>query len=128
MSQAPTKTTITLTVAGIAGGLLRARPVFAQLALTVNEGLSYGTIVGWGTQDLRTTIMMIINTLLGFLGVIAVLIILGGGFKWMVSGGNEEKVAEARRMIISGIIGLAVMFMAFAIASFVVQSLANATS
>ncbi|TSC77080.1 MAG: hypothetical protein G01um101431_263 [Parcubacteria group bacterium Gr01-1014_31] len=128
MSQAPTKITIALTAAGIAGGLLRARPVFAQLALTVNEGLSYGTIVGWGTQDLRTTIMMIINTLLGFLGVIAVLIILGGGFKWMVSGGNEEKVAEARRMIISGIIGLAVMFMAFAIASFVVQSLANATS
>src|SRR3989338_10487188 len=84
-------------------GSLLATPAFAQLGATVNEGLSYGTIVGWGTQDLRTTIMMIINTLLGFLGVIAVLIILGGGFKWMVSGGNEEKVAGARRLISSGI-------------------------
>ncbi|MDO8560200.1 MAG: hypothetical protein Q7S23_04190 [bacterium] len=127
MSQTAVKTTAVLTAAGSAGGMLHARPVFAQLALTVNEGLSYGTIVGWGTQDLRTTIIMIINALLGFLGVIAVLIILGGGFKWMVSGGNEEKVAEARRTVTAGILGLAIMFMAYAIASFVVQSLANAT-
>ena len=109
-------------------GLLAALPVFAQLGETVNGGLSYSTIVGWGTQDLRTTIMLVINIIMGFLGIIAVLIILTGGFKWMTAGGNEEKVAESKKLIIAGIVGLAIIFGAYAIASFVIQSLVNATT
>lgn len=112
-----------------AAGLFAALPAFAQgsLGRTVNRGLLYATIVGWGTQDLRTTIMLVINILMGFLGIIAVLIVLYGGFKWMTAQGNEEQVGEAKKMIIAGVIGLAVIFMAYAIASFVVQQLAGAT-
>lgn len=111
-----------------AAGIIAALPVFAQgLPGTVNQGLAYSTIVGWGTQDLRTTIMLVINIIMGFLGIIAVIIILTGGFKWMTAGGNEEKVAEAKKLIIAGIVGLAIIFGAYAIASFVIQSLANAT-
>lgn len=112
-----------------AAGILAALPVFAQgsLPVTVNRGLAYSTIVGWGTQDLRTTIMLVINIIMGFLGIIAVIIILTGGFKWMTAGGNEEKVAESKKLIIAGIVGLAIIFGAYAIASFVIQSLANAT-
>ena len=119
---------ITATITTVAG-LAAALPVFAQGSLqeTVNLGLRYATIVGWGTQDLRTTIMLIINILMGFLGIIAVIIVLYGGFKWMTAGGNEEQVGEAKKMIIAGIVGLAVIFTAYAIASFVVQQLANAT-
>jgi len=108
-------------------GLMAALPVFAQLGTTVNRGLAYATIVGWGTQDLRTTIMLIINILMGFLGIIAVLIVLYGGFKWMTAGGNEEQVGEAKKMIIAGVVGLAVIFASYAIASFVVSQLAIAT-
>ena len=111
-------------------GLLAALPVMAAdtlLQRTVNGSLGYATIVGWGTQDLRTTIMLVINIIMGFLGIIAVIIILTGGFKWMTAGGNEEKVAEAKKLIIAGIVGLAIIFAAFSIASFVVQQLAQAT-
>lgn len=108
-------------------GLMAALPVFAQLGTTVNRGLAYATIVGWGTQDLRTTVMLIINILMGFLGIIAVIIVLYGGFKWMTAGGNEDQVGEAKKMIIAGVVGLAVIFMAYAIASFVIQQLATAT-
>jgi uncharacterized membrane protein len=54
-------------------------------------------------------------------GIIAVVIILAGGFKWMTAGGNEDKVGEARKMIISGVIGLAIIMSAFAIAQFVID-------
>jgi len=114
-------------VISTAAGLFAALPVFAQLGTTVNTGLAYSTIVGWGTQDLRTTIMLVINIIMGFLGIIAVIIILTGGFKWMTAGGNEEKVAEAKKLIIAGIVGLAIIFGAYAIASFVIQQLATAT-
>lgn len=114
--------------AGAIAALPFAKPAFAQLSATVNEGLGYSTIVGWGTQDLRTTIMLIINILMGFLGVVAVVGIFWGGFKYMTAGGNEEQAAGGKNVIIAGVVGLAIIFAAYAIASFAVNSLVNATS
>lgn len=111
-------------------GTLAALPVLAQADLrkTVNQGLNFGTIVGWGTQDLKTVIMLVINIIMGFLGIIAVIIVLAGGFKWMTAGGNEEKVAEAKKLIIAGVVGLAIVIGAWAIAAFVVQQLVTVTA
>ena len=78
-------------------------------------------------RDIQGTIAQIINIILGFLGIIAVIIILAGGFKWMTAGGNEAKVGEARKMIIQGVIGLVIIFAAWAIAAFVVTQLKTAT-
>jgi Zn-dependent protease with chaperone function len=83
---------------------------------------------GLGTADLRTTIANIIKLVIGFLGIIAVVIILIGGFKWMTAGGSEDKVGEAKKLIIAGIIGLVIILLAYAIASFVLDSLNTVTS
>lgn len=88
----------------------------------------FGTATGLGTGDLNETIGSIIRAALGFLGVVAVVIILFGGFKWMTAGGNEDKVAEAKKLIIAGIIGLAIILSAYAIASFVIEELVTATT
>lgn len=110
-------------------GSLAALPALAgQLGETVNTSFEYATIVGWGTRELRETIMMVINIIMGFLGVVAIIIVLAGGFKWMTAGGNEEKVAEAKKLLIAGIVGLAIVIGAYAIATFVVRSLVNATA
>lgn len=74
-----------------------------------------------GDQNLVTTIESLIDLALGLLGIIAVIIILIGGFKWMTAGGNEDKVAEARKLIIAGIIGVAIILSAWAIAEFVIS-------
>lgn len=81
-----------------------------------------------GNEDLRTTVGRLINVALSLLGVVAVVIILAGGFKWMTAGGEEEKVGEARKMIFSGIIGLAIILSAWAIALFVLNQLNKATN
>lgn len=88
----------------------------------------FGDSTGLGQGDLKETIGSIIRVALGFLGVIAVVIVLLGGFKWMVAGGNDEKVAEAKSLMIAGIIGLAIILSAYAITSFVINSLVTATS
>ena len=80
------------------------------------------------SEDLKGTIADIINIVLGFLGIVAVIIILAGGFKWMTAGGNEDSVGEAKKMIYGGIIGLVVIFAAWAIASFVISGLQGATA
>ena len=81
-----------------------------------------------GTGDVRVTISSIINVALGLLGTVAVVIILAAGFQWMTAGGNDEKVAGAKKLMISGVIGLAIIMSAFAISKFVINELGVATS
>ena len=65
---------------------------------------------------------------MGLLGIVAVVIILIGGFTWMTAGGNDEKVGEAKKWIFAGIIGLAIILSAYALSSFVIKSLIDATT
>ena len=112
-------------------------PVFAMVltanAQGANDMLWGGyegniqTATGLGNEDPRAMAGAVVNIVLGFLGVIAVLIILLGGFKWMTAAGNEDKVSEAKKLIGAGVIGLVIILMAFGIAQFVIASLYNAT-
>ena len=95
--------------------------------LALDVGLNYGTYTGLGTTDIRSGVMNIVRYLLGFLGVIAIIIILYGGFDWLTSAGNEEKVGQAKKIITAGIIGLIIIFVSYAIAAFVITQLMTAT-
>ncbi|PIP60457.1 hypothetical protein COX00_03160 [Candidatus Uhrbacteria bacterium CG22_combo_CG10-13_8_21_14_all_47_17] len=113
----------------IAAGTALPAVTFAQ-GLTAND-LGVNAIsnnIKLGSGDVRQTAANIINVALGFLGIIAVVIVLVGGFKYMISGGNEEKTSEAKNLIVSGIIGLAIILSAWAITSFVIGQLLSATS
>jgi len=90
-------------------------------------GINYAASIDLTDEDPREMAAIIVKIALGFLGIIAVIIILLGGFKWMTAGGNEEKTGEARKLIVAGIIGLVIIFSAWAIASFVINSLSNIT-
>ncbi|MDD2656883.1 MAG: pilin [Patescibacteria group bacterium] len=84
--------------------------------------------IALGTSDLRDTAVNIINIALSMLGIIAVVIILIGGFQWMTAGGDDGKVETARKWIFSGIIGLAIILSAWAIAKFALNNLGQATN
>jgi hypothetical protein len=91
-------------------------------------GDEFSSTAGLGQANLVDTIAQIIRIALGFLGVIAVVIILLGGFKWMTAGGADPKVQEAKKLIFSGVIGLVIIIAAYAIASFVIESIVTATT
>ncbi len=78
--------------------------------------------------DVRQTAARLINVALGFLAIIAVIIVLVGGFQYMLSGGDTTKTENARKLIVSGIIGLAIILSAWAITSFVISRLVTATT
>lgn len=73
--------------------------------------------------DLIRIIFSAIQYVLAFLGVVAVVVIIIGGFMWMTAGGNEEKVGKAKKVLIQGLIGLVIVLLAFAIATFVINQL-----
>src|SRR3989338_3486450 len=115
-------------------GFYRVLPLAAMALPTMalaqpDLGLnSFENEITLGRADIRVTIARIINVALGLLGIVAVVIILLGGFTWMTAAGNEEKVDKARKLIVAGIIGLAIILSAYAIARFVIESLVTATT
>ncbi|MBT7553446.1 hypothetical protein HN670_03180 [bacterium] len=108
-------------------GLLLLAPMSAMAQDNTDIGINGLENVALGQGDLKETIAQIINVILGFLGVIAVLIILLGGFKWMTSQGSSEKVDEAKKLIGAGIVGLIIILAAYAIARFVLAEVYQAT-
>lgn len=87
----------------------------------VNNGLN-GSLAGGGT-DLRTIIARIINFALGFLGIVAVGLILYGGFLWMTAAGDEDKVEQAKKLLKNAVIGLIIILASWAIATFLITRL-----
>ena len=75
------------------------------------------------TLDPRTTAGRIINIVLGLLGVIAVGIIIWGGFVYLTSNGEEEKVTKAKNLLKNGVIGLLIILASWGIASFILSKL-----
>lgn len=98
-------------------------------AEAVNLGLTPQVegALGLGTADIRITAARIIRNFFGLLGIVAVVIILYGGFLWMTSQGEEAQIDKAKKVIINGVIGLAIMLMAVAITQFIITRLLYAT-
>lgn len=112
--------------------LIYTLPIYIVAAMTASKAQAAASIdfpstfAGLSSQDLKVTIGNIVQIVLGFLGILTVLIILLGGFQWMTSGGNEDKIGQAKKMISSGVVGLVIVLAAYAIAGFVVNNLAKA--
>lgn len=80
-----------------------------------------------GAQDIRITIAKIIRVVLGFLGTIALVLMLYAGFTIMTAAGNEQKVETGKKILINATIGLFLILASFAITQFVLNKLAEAT-
>jgi len=79
-------------------------------------------------SDPRRVAAQVIKIVLGFLGILSVIIILYAGFKWMTAGGNEEGVGEAKKMLVAALIGLVIILSAYALANFVINNIYNAAN
>jgi len=83
---------------------------------------------GSDATRLITTIALVINIALGFLGVIFLALMVYAGFIWMTAGGDEGKVETSRHTITRAVIGLLIVLSAYAIANFIVPSIYCATN
>ena len=61
----------------------------------------------------------IINAILGIVGSLALLMFVYGGLTWMLAAGNQEKVQKGKDTFIWAVIGLMVIFSAYALIEFI---------
>lgn len=76
-----------------------------------------------GGQSLQQFITNIINILLFIVGVAAVIVIIIGGLRYILSSGDQASITSAKNTILYAVIGLIVALLAYAIVNFVLSSL-----
>lgn len=112
--------------------------VFLAIFLLANTGLAAeindlgidkveGNI-NLGSNTPIQIIVKIIQIFLGFLALLTVIIIIYGGFLWTTSGGNEEKISRAKKLLKNAVIGILIILSSWGIASYILKTLIGATS
>ena len=77
--------------------------------------------------DPRSVVAVVIKIFMGILGIIYLVYTVHAGFVLMTSGGETDKIDQAKSTLATGIIGMLVIFMAYAIVRFVMRAAACAT-
>jgi type IV secretion system pilin len=110
------KQLITRVGAGSALAATQVQLAFAQVSKpNVNNPV--------GGSNLGQILADVIDALLLFAGAVAVLFLIIGGFRYVVSTGNAEQVDAARKTILYAVLGLIIIFVAFVLTRLVQQYL-----
>lgn len=80
------------------------------------------------SKKIDDTISTIINIVSIVVGLVAVIMIIIGGFKYITSNGDSGAVSSAKNTILYAIVGLVVVALAQIIVRFVVGRLTNPTT
>jgi hypothetical protein len=91
--------------------------------LVVTPGATQCTEQDTGLQGIIKTAVNILSIIVG---IVAVIMIIVGGFRYITSGGNAERVKSAQNTILYAIIGLVVVALAQVIVRFVLTKTTNA--
>ena len=113
-------------------GLLAAQPASAQFTGTIQDGANTGQGNNVGTclftginncaNGLFTTI---INIMLYIIGALSVIMLIYGGIRYTISGGDSSAVTSAKNTILYAIVGIVVALLAYAIVNFVIGGISN---
>lgn len=86
--------------------------------LTVN-GSGDCSSTGQGTETVNGIVATVVNMLSVLVGVVAVIMIIWGGMRYVTSGGDSGKVTTAKNTIIYALLGLVVVALSQFIVKFV---------
>ena len=105
-----------------------ALPSYASTAVTEDackgHEEEFPDICKKGTEgDMMKVVGNVLNAVYGLVGIIAVVFVIIGGFKYTTSQGDPGKVQQAKNTIMFALIGLVVSVSAFAITSFILGAL-----
>jgi len=97
-------------------------------ALTLREGAEAARCDGCPSDLFGETgaFRKITNTVLFVVGVIAVIMLIIGGIKYVISGGDSKKVTDAKNTVLYAIIGMVIAVFSYAIVTFVLSALPTA--
>jgi hypothetical protein len=103
--------------------------VFAADCETGTYNIITGSACGSGTGQNGTLFgegglfTIIVNVALFIIGSISVLMLIYGGIRYTISGGDEKAITSAKNTILYAVVGIVVAVLAYAIVNFVISAL-----
>jgi len=83
------------------------------------SGLDAARTQEMSTKPISTTIGEVVNIFLYFVGAVAVIVVIWGGFQYITSSGDSQKATTAKNTIMYAVIGIVVVVMSYAIVNWV---------
>ena len=122
--------TLTQTLTGLGALLCLSTSRVLASALSVQEGANAAGAEGMPTELIgdNGVFSRLTNTILLVVGLISVIMLVYGGLRYILSGGDSKKVTDAKNTILYAIIGLIISLLAFAIVNFVLNSVVGITN
>lgn len=120
-----------LIVPALALGVSMVAPVLQPVdanAQTFNKSISDGAESAQG-KDQQSNLFgdggifqTVTNVLLFIIGAVSVIMLIIGGIRYVVSGGDSGAVTSAKNTILYAIVGIVVALLAYALVNFVITS------
>lgn len=96
----------------------------SSFAITISD---IGASLDLGDSSPEEIVVSVINWILGILALIAVVLVIYGGFLWMTASGNPDRVDKAKKILIAAVIGLVIILAAWGISVYAINILGGAT-
>ena len=124
-----------LIVPVLALGVALVAPVLEPTATYAQEGGIAGGASSSKGEDQQTELFgddgvfkIITNVLLFIIGAVSVIMLIIGGIRYVVSGGDSAAVTSAKNTILYAVVGIIVAILAFALVNFVISSFSTSTA
>jgi len=75
-----------------------------------------------GSDSLRDLIITMVDYFLGFLGLVAVLMVIYGGVTYVTAAGKDDAVEKGKKIIMYALIGLVIVLLSFVVVNFIIGS------
>lgn len=95
------------------------------IAQSANAAWGLETLSGTGlpTGSPAEFISRVVNYVLGFVGIVLIVILIYGGFLYLTSAGNEKQIETAKKVLTYAIIGMVIIFASYIIANYTIKAL-----
>lgn len=122
------KLMMAIAVTAIATGVIIPSLVQSVSAATPADEVCAGiaTAAGTGCNGSNTTLNKVVangvNILSAVIGIVAVIMIMVGGFRYITAGGDSSKIGAAKNTLIYAIVGLVIVALAQSIVRYVLHA------
>lgn len=100
-----------------------ALPADGAAALSAKDGAEAAKTDEQQDVDTNSLFKDVTNTLLYIIGGVSVIMIVFGGFRYIISNGDSNQVTAAKNTILYAVVGLVVALVAYAIVNFVLTDI-----
>ncbi|MEK7584022.1 MAG: pilin [Patescibacteria group bacterium] len=77
-------------------------------------------------NEIPVAVARMIRGVLGIVGIIFIILVIYGGVTWMTSGGNDQRITTAKKILATATVGLVIIATAFSVTYFIIESLEDA--